>query len=448
MGTSGTLGREAVVVGSGMAGLAAARVLSDWFERVTVLERDGLEEPHNARRGVPQGRHLHALLAGGQRVLDELLPGFTEDLNRVGAVRLTVGLDLLVERPGFDPFPQRDLALDSSALSRPQLELCLRRRVETIENVRIEPNCRVLGFLPTEDGTTIRGIQLRREGRSEIRSTDLVVDASGTGELSLALLRATGYPAAPETRIGVDLGYSTAVFDIPARASRGWKGVMHVPRAPKTSRGGLMMPIEGNRWMLALGGRDDEHPPGDEAGVREYAATLRTKTIAEAIRPARMVGGVERFRFTESRNRHFERLEAFPCGLLPIGDAICRFNPVFGQGMSVAALEAHALGQVLAMAPQTGGLAEGWRPYFQKVAEVVDAPWALAAVPDFVFPRTIGERPADLDASLRYSSALTRASARHADIHKLVAEVQHLLRPRRALMESHVLERVMAEMAM
>ena len=448
---SGVLGREAIVVGSGMGGLVAARVLADHFERVTVLERDALDDARDAagvaRPGVPQGKHLHALLAGGQRVLDELFPGFTGDLDRAGAVRLTVGLDLRVERPDFDPFPQRDLGFFSSGLTRPRFEGCVRRRVESLDNVRLEPGCRVLGLLSTDDGAAIRGVRLQREGRSETRSAELVVDASGTGELTLAALRATGHATPPETTIGVDLGYSSAVFDIPDGAPREWKGVMHLPRAPETSRGGLMMPVEGGRWMLALGGRHDEHPPGDEAGLREYAASLRTPTIADAIGPARRVGEVERFRFPESRNRHYDRLEAFPRGLVPIGDALCRFNPVFGQGLSVAALEAGALGEVLAAAAAGEGTLDGaWRPFFRAVVDIVDTPWALAVVPDFVFPRTTGERPADLETSLRFGAALARAMARHADIHKLTGEVQHLLRPRSALMAPHVIERVMAEM--
>jgi 2-polyprenyl-6-methoxyphenol hydroxylase-like FAD-dependent oxidoreductase len=427
--------------------LTAARVLSDHFERVTILERDRLTEGPDARPGVPQGKQVHGLLAGGQRALNRLFPGFTDDLERVGAIRLQAGLDLIIERPGYDPFPQRDLGFFSSGVTRPQLEYCLRRRVEAIANVHLEPGCRVLGLLATDDGAAVHGVQCQRDRRTETRSADLVVDASGSGELTVAALRAMGHPGVAETTIGVDIAYSSATFDIPGSAPTNWKGVMHIPSAPKTSRGGLLYPIEGDRWMLGLGGRHGEHPPSDEAGLRDYAASLRTKTIAEAIASARMLSRVDRFLFAESRLRHFERLETFPRGLLPIGDAICRFNPVFGQGISVAAIEGEALGETLSSVAQGGGaLASVWRPFFQRMAEIIEAPWVMAAVPDFIFPHTVGERPANFDASVRFTIALTRATARHPDIHRLAAEIQHLLQPRRALMEPHVLERIMGEM--
>jgi 2-polyprenyl-6-methoxyphenol hydroxylase-like FAD-dependent oxidoreductase len=444
---AGTLGREAVVVGGGMGGLVAARVLSDRFERVTILERDVPVAPGAPRSGVPQGRHLHAILAGGQRVLNELLPGFTEDLDRAGAVRLRTGLDILTERPGFDPFPQRDLGFFSSGVTRPQLELCLQRRVEALENVRLESGCRVLELLASDDRTAITGVRIQREGRSETRSADFVVDASGSGEVTLAALRASDHPTPAETTIGVEFGYSTAVFDIPPGAPRGWKGVMHLPQAPLTSRAALMFPVEGDRWIAAFGGRYDERPPGDEAGVRAFASSLRTRTVADAIARAPLVSPVERAVFPESRLRHYEKLERFPRGLIPLGDAVCRFNPTFGQGMSVAAQEASALGQVLdSVADGHGSLEEAWRAFFPKMTEIIDAPWWQAAVPDFVFPQTVGQRPADFESTLRFGRAMTLAMARHADIHKLGGEIQHLLQPRRAIMQPGVIERIMAEM--
>ena len=160
-----------------------------------------------------------------------------------------------------------------------------------------------------------------------------------------------------------------------------------------------------------------------------------------------MVSGVARFRFPESRLRHFDRLDSFPRALIPIGDAICRFNPIFGQGLSVAVIEARALGQVLAAAPGEGELDRLWRVFFDRVTGIVDAPWAFAAIPDFVYPSTVGVRPPDFEMSLRFGTALARAMAIHADIHKLAAEVQHLVRPRSALVEPGVGARIMAEMA-
>jgi 2-polyprenyl-6-methoxyphenol hydroxylase-like FAD-dependent oxidoreductase len=221
---------------------------------------------------------------------------------------------------------------------------------------------------------------------------------------------------------------------------------MHLPKAPEAGRGALMFPVEGGRWMVALAGRDGDFPPGDEAGFRAFTEGLRTSTLTTALRSARMLDRVERYRFPESRLRHFERLGAFPRGLLPLGDAICRFNPIFGQGMSVAALEARALGEALAGADPGDGLAAARRRFFDRVVEIVDTPWALAAVPDLVYPRTVGVRPPEFEMSLRFGVALTRATSLHADIHKVAAEVQQLLRPRAALTAPGIVERVMAAM--
>ncbi|HWW83014.1 MAG TPA: FAD-dependent monooxygenase, partial [Vicinamibacterales bacterium] len=310
-------------------------------------------------------------------------------------------------------------------------------------NVRLEEGCRVLSLMLAHDRGSIAGLQCKRDGRSETLRADLIVDASGGGDLTLGALPA----APPETTIGVDIGYSSAVFAIPSDAPTDWKGVMVFPDAPKSGRAGLMIPVEGHRWMLALAGRAGDQMPGDETGLRSYAATLRTPTIARSIEKATMVSDVERYRFVESRLRHFERLDSFQAGLLPLGDAICRFNPVFGQGMSVAALQANALASLLGdCASGKLSICDLWRPFFKRVAAIVEAPWEFAAVPDFIFPETRGERPPNLELSLRFGAALNQAAARHPDIHKLAAEVQHLLVPRSALTEPHVLDRVMAEM--
>jgi 2-polyprenyl-6-methoxyphenol hydroxylase-like FAD-dependent oxidoreductase len=439
------IGRQAVVIGAGMGGLTAARALADHFEHVLVLERDTLPADPLDRHGVPQGRHVHALLAGGQHALAELCPGLEAALSDAGAVRLRVGLDIRVERPGFDPFPQRDLGFDAYAMSRPLVELTVRRLVQRCTSIEVRTGCQIQELVPSPGSTAVAGVRYTDpKGGAQNVAADLVIDASGRGTPTLDALAALGRPAPAETTIGVDVGYSSAVFAIPDDAATDWKGVFCFPGAGRASRGSLMLPLEGQRWIATVGGRHGDQPPGDEAGFMEYAKGLRTPTIYNAIQHAKRLGEIARFRFNESVLRHYQRLENFPRGVLPIGDAICRFNPVYGQGMSVAAQEALALGRLLARRVPLDELA---REYFTEVARIIETPWVLAAVPDFVHPDTRGERPADFEQTVKFGMALTKLASRDPAVHRLTAEVQHMLKPRSVYQAPELVQRVMAVMA-
>jgi len=431
-----------------MGGLAAARVLADHFERVLVLERDTLPERTTDRKGVPQGRHVHALLAGGQRALGDLFPGFERDLREAGAVPIRAGLDVRTERPGHDPFPQRDLGWDSYAMSRAQIEFLARRRVQAMANVEIRPRSRVEHFVPGPDGAAVSGVRCTfAGGTSETLAADLVIDASGQGTLTLDLLRSTGSELPAESIIGVDVGYASAIFAIPADAPRDWKGVFTFPRSPHGSRGSLLLPLEGNRWIVTVAGRHAERPPGDAEGFMDFARQLRTPTIHNAIAGAERLSEIARARFPASVYRHYERFEGFPAGLITLGDAMCRFNPVYGQGMSVAVQEAQALGQLLAARVAEPDPLKGLdRPFFAEAAKLIETPWFSAAIPDFVNPDTRGERPANLEEMLRFGMALTRLAARDPDVHRLTAEVQHLLKPRSVYQDPELRQRVLAVM--
>jgi 2-polyprenyl-6-methoxyphenol hydroxylase-like FAD-dependent oxidoreductase len=446
---SSSIGQQAVVIGAGMGGLTSARALADYFDRVLVLELDVLPADPIERHGVPQGRHVHALLAGGQRALAELFPGFEDALARAGAVRLQVGLDLRTERPGFDPFPQRDLGFHAYAMSRPLVELTVRRRVQECTSIELRAGCRVQKLVHRPEGAAVTGVRYTGpDEKTETVDADLVVDASGRGTPTLDALTELGRPSPDETTIGVDLAYASAVFAIPDDAPGDWKGVFCFPGAGRASRGSLMLPLEGNRWIVTVGGRHGDIPPGDEAGFMEYAKGLRTPTIYNAIKHAKRLGDIARFRFNESVLRHYPRVENFPRGVLPIGDAICRFNPIYGQGMSVAALEARALGRLLALrAREPDPLAKLAPEYFAEVARVIDTPWAAAAIPDFVHPDTRGERPADFEQTIKFGMALAKLAARDPAVHRLTAEVQHLLKPRSVYQDPDLVQRVLAAMA-
>jgi 2-polyprenyl-6-methoxyphenol hydroxylase-like FAD-dependent oxidoreductase len=442
------VGKKAVVIGAGMGGLTAAGALADFFDQVIVLERDTLPSEPVHRAGTPQGRHVHGLLLSGQRALSELFTGFEQDLAQAGAVPLRVGFDVRMERPGYDPFPQRDLGFLSYAVSRPTIEYVVRRRVEGRENITLRHHCRVEKLLASPNGEMVSGVRFENDnGASETIATDFVVDASGTGALTLDLLQSTGRPLPEEITIGIDLGYATCVFAIPDDTPADWKGVMTFGQAPHDSRGGLMLPLEGNRWMATIGGRHGDVPSGDAEGFLAYARGLRTPTIYTAISHAERLGGVARYGFRESVRRHFERLDEFPRGLLPIADAICRFNPVYGQGMSVAAQEACLLRALLGrLAGDSDPIAALAPTFFAELQTLIEAPWAVATF-DFVFPDTRGQRPADFETTLKFGIALTRLAAEDPAVHKLTAEVQNLLRPRSAYRDPALIQRVMAIMA-
>jgi 2-polyprenyl-6-methoxyphenol hydroxylase-like FAD-dependent oxidoreductase len=442
-----TVGGHAIVIGAGMAGLAAAAALAGSFERVTVLERDALRSDPSPRPGVPQCRQLHGLLAGGLRAFETLFPGFERDLVRAGAARLRFGLDDLIEIPGCGPFPRHELGCDAYALTRPLLELTARRRLCRLLNVVLRDRCRVLEIVPADDGSVAGVLCQGAKGYEALLAADLVVDASARGGLTSGLLEGTGWPEVETSVIGIDVAYATATFVIPA-GQRDWKLAITYPDGREDTKIGLVFPIEGQRWMVTVGERYGPVPAADEASFRERVRQLRTPTIHDAIRSAQRLGGIHRFALPESCRRHYERLPGFPDGLLPIGDAICRFNPIYGQGMSVAGLEACILKDLLrARRGERQPLAGLGRAFVAAVQPVVEAAWSMSAVPDLAHPLARGERPADLEQQLQSTAALFRLATRDPEAHRLLTEVRHLLKPPSALRAPHLQRRLELEMA-
>jgi 2-polyprenyl-6-methoxyphenol hydroxylase-like FAD-dependent oxidoreductase len=445
---SEAIARQAVVIGAGIAGLAAARALSDHFEQVVVLERDPLSDGPVHRPGTPQSRHAHGLLVGGQRALSELFPGFERDLVEAGAVLVRSNIDIRFERPG-DPVPQRDLGLMNYALSRPAIEFAIRQRLKSHANISLRDRCRVSELSASPDGTAVTGVRFEEGGvASQELPADLVVDASGHGAPTLALLRTTGLPLPEETVIGIDQFYATGVFHIPGDAPADWKAVLTFGGlSPTSARGALLWPIEENRWIVSLGERHGDAPPGDVDGFMAFARTLRTPTIYNAVKNARLDGEIARYGFRDNVLRHFERLEVFPRGLLPIGDSICRFNPVHGQGMSVAAQEACLLRELLAAQSPPGDLLQGLAKVFlEKIPMLIETPWNVATF-DFMHPATRGQRPADFETRIKFAAAFMKLAADDPDFHRLTAEVQHLLKPRSVYRDPALLQRVLPLLA-
>jgi hypothetical protein len=272
------------------------------------------------------------------------------------------------------------------------------------------------------------------------------VDASGNGTVTTEFLKATGRRAPEETRIGVNMRYASAQFErVPI--FDGYKIVYTFPEAPEQARGGLILPAENNTNQVVLIGRGQDIPPIDIDGFLSYARQLPTLTIYHAIKRAKRLTEITPFSFSESRWRHFAQVPDFPRGLLPIGDAICRFNPVYGQGMTVAAQEANMLSDVLRSLD--GDARAGLAPAFLTKADtLITHPWSISAIPDFIYPDTTGERPSDLEDRLNFQRALGRLAVFDAEIYQLLVEVRHVLKPLALLDDPSIVRRVKQEIAL
>src|SRR5580700_11466499 len=278
------LGQRAVVVGAGLGGLSAARVLGDYFDEVIILDRDDLPDDSAPRPGVPQGKHPHGLLGAGLKALENLFPGFGNELVRAGAEPMEPGFDMLYEVPGQDVWPRIKLTWPTYAMSRPLIERTLRRQVERIGNLKVRRGCRVLNIVSEARLLAATGIRYETpDGTRKTLESDLIVDASGNGSLTVEFLKATDRRPLAETRIGVNMRYASALFE---RVDIGndYKGVFAFPDAPEQSRGGLVIPAENHRHQVVLIGRGNDIPPIDGDEFLSYARRLPTMSVFNAIK--------------------------------------------------------------------------------------------------------------------------------------------------------------------
>ncbi|WP_207479413.1 FAD-dependent oxidoreductase [Arenibaculum pallidiluteum] len=435
------LGKRAIIIGAGIGGLASAGAVAPYFDTVLVLERDELPIQPIPRRGAPQSTQLHVVLAGGMQALCDLFPGFDNDLLCAGSTQIEMS-DLSVEFPQVDPLPRRDLpGLHVFGMTRPLLEFTLRNRVLALQNVEIRDRCSVVEINPSLEGAATGVRYERPNGEQQILWADLVIDAAGLNSLTKPFLQAAGFATPDETTIGVDISYASAIFELPPGVTN-WKAVVTLPEAPAESTTGMVFRIDNDRWMTLIAKIHSKDAPRDWDEMLAAARSLRTHSLYDIIRHARHPERILRFGFPESIRRHYERLERFPRGLLPIGDAICRFNPVYGQGMTVAAQEALILNQILAGRVGTtdslSGLAE---TFFHRAEPKISAAWAMGTGADFAYEQTTGVRPPDLEKGMQMNLAIRRLAVKDAEVHRRLIAAFHLVIPLEQLYEPELMKR-------
>jgi 2-polyprenyl-6-methoxyphenol hydroxylase-like FAD-dependent oxidoreductase len=436
---------HAVVLGGSMAGLAFARTLAQHFAKVTLVERDVITNDVSGagngegRKGVPQSNQSHALLASGLRVLERLFPGLTKELEDGGAPSADVAGDFLWFQFGAWKL-RTNVGIKGVITTRPALESVVRARVLALPQVTLVEGHSVDDIVIDAAAGAVTGVRVTSLETRESRTidADLVVDATGRGSRAPTWLKAFGVAEVPESIVEIDVGYVTTMFERREGDLHGSVGGVFVSTPPLASRGGAAFAVQRGRWQITMLGSLGDHPPHDLAGYRAFAKSLPVPEPFELIRDREPVGPLFSYKFNANRRRHYERVRNFPKRFLVVGDALCSFNPIYGQGMSVALLEAETLDGLLA--EQRADLAA---PFFAAAQKILETPWAIAVGEDLRFPQVKGARPPGTAIIHPYMARAHRVASRDAVVLKRFFEVAHLLAPPTAMLAPGIALRVL-----
>lgn len=440
-------GSHAVVIGGSIAGLVIGRVLTKYFDTVTIIERDFLPREPVPRRGVPQSHHVHVLLMRGAIILEELFPGLHKELYAAGASQLDMAKDAAWLNPaGWGIRFNSGVMLLAS--SRSLLEWGIRQQLVQCPQVRFVTEAEVTSLLANSDKSAIAGVQVRLHNQPQRGSVseqqvyaDLIVDATGRMSKTPRWLTALGYEPPPETVVNSHVGYASRIYQPPANFVSDWQALYLQAAPPNATRGGLLLPIEGNRWLVSLGGGDKDYPPTDEAGFLEFIRSLRSSLLYDAIKDAEPLSPIVSYRATENRRRHYEKLYRMPEGLIVTGDAACAFNPVYGQGMTTAAIAAKTLDQCLKK-----GLSGLSKRFQTQLAQVNAVPWTLATSEDYRYRTTEGKSP-DRKTKLMhwYMDRIMLLSTKNVEVRSQLLQVMHMLKTPTALFHPKIVALVLQE---
>ncbi|NMO55893.1 hypothetical protein HH310_32520 [Actinoplanes sp. TBRC 11911] len=417
-------GDHAVVIGAGMAGLLTAVALRSRYPSVTVIDRDALPDHPAPRRGVPQSRQVHAMLARGLQEIEELLPGFSDDLRAAGAPFGDPLRDMHWYIGGHQLQPAASGIVGVGA-SRPLVEYVVRRRLAEFPGIRILPSLDVVGLTSTADRRHVTGVRTvsRTDSTESALPAELVVDAAGRGSRSPAWLWDLGYPAPEQETLRVNLVNITRHYRRDPSDLGGRIGTS-VNYYPGQLHGGFALAQEGDRFAVVVGGMLGADPPMDHAAMLDWVKPLASPDIYDIIRDAEPLDDPVKMRFAANTRWRYERLPRLPEGFLVTGDAMCSFNPIYAQGMTVAAVEATLLRELLAEG--SDALPER---FFRRAAEAIETPWTVAVGNDLRFPEAVGFRPPEHEALNAYWEKFHAAAASDPELSRAFIKVMHMTEP-------------------
>ena len=433
------LGEHALVIGAGMSGLLSARVLADHFAIVTVLDRDRLSEDPDPRKGVPQGRHLHSLAVRGSELLEDFFPGLDQELADDGCPAVDQAGDTVTDVPA-GRLPRFRSGIVMRAVSRDLLEWRVRRRFSGNPRIRFVPDRAATGLLYDKSSRRVTGVSSRVRGddTEEDFAADLVVDASGQASRMPRWLTELGFEAPRETVVDAGLGYATRWYRVPKGFEEDWKSLAVLPKWPEEPRGGSLRRVEGDRWTAVMVGIGEKNqPPNDEEAFQDFARSLPSRIIADALEKAEPISPAYGYRRTANRRRHYEKLGGLPENLLVTGDAACVMNPSYGQGMTLAAFSAKALEKSLRKRQDLSGLD---REFHRRQAKAVAPSWTTTTSSDAQWAAGSLEKLGPFQRFLhRVSEEVFRMAVEDPKVARTLLEVKNLITPPRSLLRPGIL---------
>ncbi|MBK1986063.1 2-polyprenyl-6-methoxyphenol hydroxylase-like oxidoreductase [Sphaerospermopsis aphanizomenoides BCCUSP55] len=432
-------GQNAIVIGASMSGLLAARALAEYYTQVTILERDIFPAHGHSRKGVPQDRHPHALLAKGKEIIEDFFPGITQELIDQGCISAEISQNSRWVADG-KYFCRYDNGLRGLLVGRPLLEAQVRQRLLSLPNVQAIQQCQVLGLVTNTDNSCVTGVRyinLGEDNSELVLNADLVVDASGRNSKSSSWLESLGYEQPLEEKVKIDISYTTRVYRRQAGELQGDNFVVVGASLPNW-RNGVISAQEGDRWIVSISGYLGDHAPTEEQGYLEFAKSIPVPDIYDFLQQAEPLSEFIPYKFPSSQRRYYEKLKRFPEGYLVFGDAICSFNPVYGQGMTVAALEAVALGKCLATKPKNLS-----QRFFAAISKLLYVPWNLAVGGDLRIPEVQGKRSLMLRFLNWYISKLYVAAEHDPKVVMAFIKVVNLMANPQSLMHPEMMLRIL-----
>jgi 2-polyprenyl-6-methoxyphenol hydroxylase-like FAD-dependent oxidoreductase len=440
------LGGTAVVAGRSMAGLAAAAALAKHFERILIVDKDQIPAGPEPRLGVGQGHHVHNLLKGGELSIEKLLPGTCAGLMTEGAVPMRAGIDMRISDHG-QLLPKRDLGYDNISASRPLIEHVVSQRLMRETNVELR-SATSLEDLVFSDAGRVCGALLQTSGNApDLVDADLVVDCTGHLSKAKDFLAAREGAAAPGFKINIGISYTSAVFAAPSEAAGGYKGFAILP-SPPNKRGAFASLIEDGKWLFSLHTRFEKALPATQQEMIAFASEIETPDAVDFLKQARIETPIRSYRKLEAAWRRFDKQASFPDGFLVLGDSMTSFNPIFGQGMSTAWLQAVALEKLLsARADGQRGLDGLARDYLPEAAQISREAWNGSTLVDSAYPEVTGDMRPGTKQAVLYLRTLRTLLADDPELHADYIGVGQLTTPGAALMRPDRMQRAMAAMA-